>query len=77
MEKRIQILVGFSARRNIGDFCHPRGHQVPEIWPESHSVLVVTQRELKPRMFKDVQQRKMAFWSVLVHCLSPHPPHVR
>jgi len=24
MEKRIQILVGFSARRNIGDFCHPR-----------------------------------------------------
>jgi len=27
MEKRIQILVGFSARRNIGDFCHPRARE--------------------------------------------------
>jgi len=38
MEKRIQILVGFSARRNIGDFCHPRGSLLnggPQVHPRS------------------------------------------
>jgi len=44
MEKRIQILVGFSARRNIGDFCHPRGSKVDERSAISKWTVIKTRR---------------------------------